>query len=164
MNERAKAFYLGDFLPYRLSVVTNRISRAFAGRYASAFGLSIPEWRVMAVLGSFAPLTANQVAELTAMDKTKVSRAVARLARAGHLKRAANPGDRRSSRLALTAKGRGTHGRIVPLARMLEAELVAALAPGERARLDAALDKLDAWASRAGSHFERRDACAGAEP
>ncbi|MDH3476666.1 MAG: MarR family transcriptional regulator, partial [Rhodospirillales bacterium] len=41
-----EAFDLETFLPYRLSVVTNRVSRAFARRYSAEFGLSVPEWRV----------------------------------------------------------------------------------------------------------------------
>ena len=137
-------FSLEGFLPYRLSIVTNRISQAFARRYSDAFGLAIPEWRVMAVLGSFAPLTANQVCERTAMDKVKVSRAVARLAAAGHLRKAANPADRRSTLLRLTPKGRRTYSKIVPLARDLEAALTSALGDGERDALIAALAKLEA--------------------
>ncbi len=137
-------FSLEGFLPYRLSIVTNRISQAFARRYSDAFGLAIPEWRVMAVLGSFAPLSANQVCERTAMDKVKVSRAVARLAAAGHLRKAANPADRRSTLLRLTPKGRRTYGKIVPLARDLEAALTSALDDGERDALLAALAKLEA--------------------
>ena len=53
-------FDLSDFLPYRLSVVTNRVSQAFARRYADAYGLAIPEWRVMAVLGGHPPLSAGE--------------------------------------------------------------------------------------------------------
>ena len=139
-----QGFSLDAFLPYRLSLVTNRVSQAFARRYSDAFGLAIPEWRVMAVLGGFAPLSANQVCERTAMDKVKVSRAVARLAAAGHLRKAANPADRRSTLLRLTAKGRRTYGKIVPLARDLEAALTSALGNGERDALIAALAKLEA--------------------
>ena len=59
--ETTPAFDLEDFLPYRLSVVTNRVSQAFASRYEAAWGLSIPEWRVLAVVGAFAPLSAAAV-------------------------------------------------------------------------------------------------------
>ena len=138
-----QAFILADFLPYRLSVVTNRISRAFARRYAVAFDLSIPEWRVMAVLGSYAPVTANQVCELTAMDKVKVSRAVARLAAMKRIRRTPSPADQRAALLALSAEGRRIYERIVPLARRLEAELIEGLEPGDRARLMAVLGRLD---------------------
>ena len=65
----AEPFALDGFLPYRLSVVSNRVSRAIAQRYSAEFGLSIPEWRVMAVLGDAAPLSSNAICERTAMDK-----------------------------------------------------------------------------------------------
>ncbi len=70
---------LEDFLPYRLSILSNRVSRAIAARYAKAFDLTIPEWRVIAVLGRRPGLTAKEIAEATEMDKVAVSRAVARL-------------------------------------------------------------------------------------
>lgn len=62
---------LDTFLPYRLSVLANTVSSAFARLYADRFDLTIPEWRVMAVLGSQAPLSAGEVAARTAMDKGK---------------------------------------------------------------------------------------------
>lgn len=148
---KATDFALDEFLPYRLSIVTNRISQALARRYSDAFGLAIPEWRVMAVLGNFAPLTANQLCRRTAMDKVKVSRAVTRLVAAGHVGKQANPADQRSTLLRLTPKGRRVYRRIVPHALELEAALTAALAPGERAALAATLAKLEACVADLGS-------------
>lgn len=137
-----EGFDLERFLPYRLSVVTNRISRAFARRYSEEFGLSIPEWRVVAVVGSFQPLSSNEVCRLTEMDKAKVSRAVTRLVAAGLLKRGADKADQRRIRLAFTRKGRQVYLAIVPRARALEAELTAVLEPGEREILERVLTKL----------------------
>jgi DNA-binding MarR family transcriptional regulator len=136
-------FRLEDFLPYRLSVVTNRISKAFAGLYSREFGLSVPEWRVMAVLGAFAPLSSNEICQLTAMDKAKVSRAVALLDGKRLLSRAPNPRDQRLIRLKLTGKGRRIHDAIVPLARDLEAQITASFRPGERVQLDDLLRRLE---------------------
>src|ERR1700723_39886 len=85
---------LERFLPYRLSVLTNRISTAIARVYARRFDLSVPEWRVMAVLGRFGAMSANAVCDRTAMDKVRVSRAVARLAAADRLARRTDPTDR----------------------------------------------------------------------
>ena len=137
---------LEDFLPYRLSVLTNRISHAIARQYGARFGLSIAEWRVMAVLGRFAPASANEVSERTAMDKVRVSRAVARLKRSGLIVAATDRADRRRSALRLSAPGKRTYRRIVPLALGLEAELIGALTPSERATLDGLLAKLHARA------------------
>ena len=70
---------LERFLPYRLSVLSNRVSQDIARLYSARFNLSITEWRVMAVLGHERGLSANTVAERTAMDKVAVSRAVSAL-------------------------------------------------------------------------------------
>ncbi len=137
-------FHLADFLPYRLSVTTNRVSRAFAARYSREFGISIPEWRVMAVLGEMAPISSNDVCEATAMDKAKVSRALAALLHRGLVKKAPHPDDQRLLRLSLTAKGRRVYAAIVPRARQLEADLMAGLTDPERRQLDRLLDKLQA--------------------
>lgn len=137
-------FRLEAFLPYRLSVTANRMSRAFARAYAERFGLSIPEWRVMAVLGTGGPLTAGAIVERTAMDKVKVSRAVAALEAKGFVVRRPHPEDRRSALLELAAPGMAVFEAIVPLARTLEAELTAVLGPEDRAQLAQLLARLDA--------------------
>jgi DNA-binding MarR family transcriptional regulator len=96
---------LEHFIPYRLSVLANTVSAALAGAYASRFGLTIPQWRVIAVLARVPGLSAADVAERTAMDKVAVSRAVTGLTRAGRVSRALAASDRRRSVLSLTARG-----------------------------------------------------------
>jgi len=138
----APALDLEHFLPYRLSVATNRISQGLAGLYAERFGISITQWRVIAVLGREAGLSANDVAERTAMDKVAVSRAVARLLDEGLLQRTLHTNDRRRSILQLSRKGRGIYAEIVPLALDYERCLLNALDADERTALDRALRKL----------------------
>lgn len=133
---------LDRFLPYRLSVLTNRVSNAIARHYSERFGLSIPEWRVMAVLGQSGGLSAREVAERTAMDKVQVSRAVASLVERKRVQRDGDDDDGRVTRLSLTQRGRAIYDEIVPLALHLEAVLLAALTPGERETLSALLEKL----------------------
>ena len=86
---------LGHFLPYRLSVLSNTVATAIAGAYAQRFALTIPQWRVVAVLARAPGLSAAAVADRTAMDKVAVSRAVAGLIRAGRVRRAVARSDRR---------------------------------------------------------------------
>lgn len=140
------ALELGRFLPYRLSVVSNLVSKAFAQRYETAFGLSIPEWRVMAVLGRYAPASSQDICARTAMDKAKVSRAVTRLVAAGYVTRKDNPLDQRQNILGLSRKGRGVYQQIVPLARAIEREVLDGLSSDEVRQLDRLLDKLHARA------------------
>ncbi|MFT5180425.1 MAG: DNA-binding MarR family transcriptional regulator [Alphaproteobacteria bacterium] len=133
---------LEQFLPYRLSILSNTVSNTIAREYRDLFGLSIPEWRVMAVLGRFGPLSASEACDRTAMDKVTVSRAVARLIGQKLVKREADPQDRRRSILKLTPKGARTHQQIVPIARDRESQLAAALSDQERQNLDGLLEKL----------------------
>lgn len=152
---------LDRFLPYRLSVLANTVSSSIARVYARRFGLSVPEWRVMAVLGMAPPLTAGDIAGRTAMDKVRVSRAVARLLRAGLIDRRIDAGDRRRAFLALSRKGRRVYREIIPLALGAESQLMAALGPEERRQLDALVAKLqaraDALARRGGAGFVGED-------
>jgi DNA-binding MarR family transcriptional regulator len=138
---------LERFLPYRLSVLSNRISTAIARVYVRRFALTVPEWRVMAVLGRFGPMSANAVCERTAMDKVRVSRAVSRLAAAGRLERRTDTADRRRALLKLTPRGRAVYDEIGPLALAVESRLLAQLSPADRADLARLLPKLEAVAT-----------------
>ncbi len=133
---------LEHFLPYRLSILSNTISQTIADDYQSRFDLSVTEWRVMAVLGRYAGLSAREVAERTAMDKVAVSRALARLVGAGRVDRATHDNDKRRSVLSLTEAGWAMHDEVAPMARVREREVLARLDAEERAWLMRILDKL----------------------
>lgn len=145
------SFDLDAFLPYRLSVASNLVSRLFARRYAAEFGLTIAEWRVLAVVGADGVATASAVRARTGMDKAKVSRAVASLLDRRLLRRGAPQADRRLEPLVLTRAGRAAFEAIVPRARALEAELAAGLPARQRAALDAALHHIAARAAALGA-------------
>jgi len=130
---------LENFLPYRLSVLTNLVSTAIAGSYRERFGLSIPAWRVLAVLANSPDLSAAEVAQRTAMDKVAVSRAVRALLNARRVARRVAHADRRRSVLRLTAAGRRVHAAVAPVARAYERSLLQVLPRTERVALDRAL-------------------------
>jgi DNA-binding MarR family transcriptional regulator len=136
---RREKLHLEGFLPYRLSVLSNTVSSAIAAAYFANFGLSIPEWRVMAVLAANPGLSAAEVTARTAMDKVAVSRAVATLLTAGRLQRTTAPADRRRTHLALTAAGTRVYAQVVPMALKYERQLVAPLSKSELATLDRVL-------------------------
>ena len=147
---------LGHFLPYRLSVLSNTVSSALAGAYARRFGLTIPQWRVVAVLARSPGLSAAGVAERTAMDKVAVSRAVTGLARSGRVRRVLAVADRRRSVLTLTARGRAVYRQIVPLALAYERRLLLELSPAERAQFDRLLGRLQKRSSLLGPAGDSR--------
>jgi DNA-binding MarR family transcriptional regulator len=133
---RPAKLHLEKFLPYRLSVLSNTVSSAIAAAYFMNFGLSIPEWRVMAVLAANPGLSAAEVTARTAMDKVAVSRAVNALLAAGRLQRTTAPADRRRTHLALTRAGERVYSRVVPMALQYERNLVAPLSARDLATLD----------------------------
>jgi DNA-binding MarR family transcriptional regulator len=135
-------FKLEEFLPYQLSVTASRVSRLFAKRYADEFGLSISEWRVLAVVGRFGTASPSMVSEWAAMDKVKVSRAAATLVARGLLKQTQDPADGRARLLRLTRKGTTVHQGAIPLARELEAQLSEGLTRSEWSGLQKALLRL----------------------
>jgi DNA-binding MarR family transcriptional regulator len=139
---REGVLVLEAFLPYRLSILSNTVSGRIAKSYAQRFSLTVPEWRVMAVLGRFPGLTAGEVTERTAMDKVQVSRAVARLLKTKRIERRVVDGDRRARHLFLTGEGRSVYSEIVPLALDYERRLASSLNAAERAQLEKLLAKL----------------------
>jgi len=140
---------LEHFLPYRLSVLSNRVSSATARVYSQRFALGVTEWRVMAVLGRYPDLSANEVAHRTAMDKVAVSRAVASLLEAGRVERDTHDDDRRRSVLRLSADGYRIYDQVAPLTLEFERNLLGDMAEAERTLLFRLLDRLDELELRA---------------
>jgi DNA-binding MarR family transcriptional regulator len=138
----ADKLHLEHFVPYRLSVLTNIVSMSIAEAYEREFGLSIPQWRVIAVLARYPDLSAIEVAERTAMDKVAVSRAVQGLLTARRVLRTYDSGDRRRSRLRLSNAGKSVYTRVAPLALRYEKNLLDALSPTDRKALDRLLGRL----------------------
>ena len=133
---------LQSFLPYRLAVLTESVSRGIAQVYAQRFDLSREEWRVLAALGQAGRMKTQAALLTTTLDKMQVSRAVSRLERKGFVEREEDTEDRRNRILRLTAAGRAAYRRIEPMVLARETFLLEALDEEERAALDRALDKL----------------------
>lgn len=136
---KATTLELDRFLPYRLSVLSNIVSTAISGAYEKRFGLTIPEWRVLAVLAMTPDLSAAEVAQRTAMDKVAVSRAVASLLKERRIVRKTARADRRRSLLRLSAAGREVYAQVVPVALAYERDLLAPLSDKDRAVIDRAI-------------------------
>ena len=120
-------FDLTAFLPYQLAVAAARVSRAFGERYRRDFGISIPEWRVLAHLAQSGAVSVREIHARVDMDKSKVSRAAARLEAAGYLAKHGNDADRRLVNLTLTPRGQQLVARIVPIAETYQAEVLVRL-------------------------------------
>ena len=135
-------FSLDDFLPYQLSTASNAVSDLIAREYKSRFGLKIPEWRVMAVLGTRGASTQRHLVEATLMDKVTVNRAVKNLVDRALLERSPNTADGRSHHLMLSGTGRDLYDQIMPTAQAMEKKVMAVLSAQEQAELSAMLEKV----------------------
>lgn len=134
---------LDDFIPYRLSVTSNLVSDSIARAYETLFGLTIPEWRLVAVIAETGGITQQAIGAKTLMDKVTVSRAAIALVGRGLLARRDNPDDRRSHLLELTDAGRDLYAAIAPKALDLERRIFAAFAPDEVAQFVAMLRRIE---------------------
>jgi len=143
---------LEHFLPYRLSVLSNRVSAAIAQVYSERFDLGVTQWRVMAVLARYPGLSASEVAQRTAMDKVAVSRAVAGLIEAGRVQRDTHDDDRRRCVLHLSEDGHRVVDAVAPLALGFESRLLDGMDEAERDLLFRLLDRLDELELAAESH------------
>lgn len=151
-NEVMKSeLILEDFLPYRLSILSNTVSSTIASAYNKRFRLSIPEWRVIAILGRFPGLSAAEVADRTLMDKVAVSRAVAKLIKSGRIDRQFADADRRRSILQLSDEGRKVHDEVAPLALKFEENLLHGLSDEEIQTLNNIMERLLARARLLGT-------------
>jgi DNA-binding MarR family transcriptional regulator len=142
-NSAKKKLRLQDYLPYRLSVAANAVSKLIARAYEDRFDLKIPEWRLIAVLAEEGPLTPQALCERTIMDKVTVTRAAQGLLKRSLLKREPNSSDGRSHRLVLTASGERLYGQIAPLALEYEAQLLAGVDQREIKTLERQLRRLE---------------------
>lgn len=138
---------LEQFLPYRLSRVTNIVSDVIASAYKSLFALTIPEWRVIAVVAEHEGITQQAIGARTRMDKVTVSRAAVALAQRGLVERRPNPEDGRSRLLVLTASGRELYAAIAPKAMAMERDMFASFSAGELTQFNQLLDRIDAIAA-----------------
>ncbi|QYK41917.1 MAG: winged helix-turn-helix transcriptional regulator [Paracoccaceae bacterium] len=99
-------FDLDTFLPYLLNQAAEAASRSFQPVYRDGWGMTRPQWRVLAHVGRSGGMTARDICRASQMEKTMVSRAVAALESRGWLIRARAESDRRAENLTLTAEGR----------------------------------------------------------
>jgi DNA-binding MarR family transcriptional regulator len=141
-EETNKELILEDFLPYKLAILSHTVSSLVAHVYDKRFGLTIPEWRVIAIVGRFPGLSAVEVAERTMMDKVAVSRAVTKLIKSGRIDREFADADRRRSILNLSDQGQQVHDEVAPLALKMEDDLLHGLSADEIHTLNGVIERL----------------------
>jgi len=156
------ALRITDLVSYRLGRVAHLASRGAALRYRREFGVSLMEWRIVALLGGFAPMSLRDVAKEAGLDKGQASRAVSALHARGLVVRDVDSEDARLVSLGLTRAGKTLYRGLMRAAAERNDVLAAALTPAERASFDRALEKL-ARAAQALIRAEREKAMVAEE-
>lgn len=120
-------FHLSSFLPYRLAVLSERVSRRLSVEYQHTHGLGVPEWRVLVHLLRCGAVSVRDIHNCVNLEKPRVSRAVSRLEADGLVQKTPGKGDGRLVAITLTEAGQAALGDIVPAAKAVEARLTAAI-------------------------------------
>lgn len=136
------ALSLKEFIPYRLSIASNAVSKVISTAYGERFAITVPEWRLVAVLHELASASQTELVALTLMDKVAVSRAALTLTTRALVSRKKDADDGRARRLSLTSRGRRLYRRIAPSALKYESELLKAFSEQEIGALRSMLSKL----------------------
>lgn len=136
-----------------LHVAVNRHQRrlraAFAAFLKRHSGLTLPEWRVLAVLAELGRLVQKDIVSATFMEQAQVSKALSRLREAGMVTDSPNPGDGRMRLYRLSAAGRSEVDRLRPVMVTRRDRIDATLPDAERAVFLAALERIAAAAEAA---------------
>lgn len=115
----------------KIAIFANRMSRAASRFYRDRYGIGVVEWRVLMFIGYANETSANRICRETDLDKGAVSRSLNVLARMGIISVKEDGADSRRRNVALTAKGRALHDRVVPVALERQRILLAALSSAE---------------------------------
>jgi len=133
---------LERFMPYRLSILSNRISGIIAETYKDKFALSITEWRIMAVLGEYPGASADEVSIKIQIEKSIVSRALQKLLARNLVNREVDDSDRRRQNLKLTKTGTDIYQQVVPVSYDYEDKLQECFNEKERIVFNRLVDRL----------------------
>ena len=132
-----------ELLSYRLHQVANLLSRGAEMRYRREFGVSLWEWRTVALLGgALEPQSLNELARAAGMDKSQMSRVVSGLTGKRMVRRETDAQDARGIRLSLTAAGKKLYRRLIRAAAERNSAFLGCLSAKERACLEQAMSKL----------------------
>ena len=134
---------LNDFLPYQLSVLSLKISKGIAEHYQDQFGINISEWRVLVLLYKNPDITAKMIAELSQMDKVRISRTVKSLLQKDYIKQSQHPLDARAKVYELNKRGQYLMRAVIPDALRYEERLLSQLSEPEREQLSHLIGKFN---------------------
>lgn len=142
-SEDREKLELARFIPYRLAALASKVVDSCADMYSRQFGVTIAQWRVLAVLAEHDTLHSKAIGEIASMDKSKVSRAVQQMEDRQLLVRQKDPSDNRASFLSLTEAGYDLYFQIVPQVKQWEEEFMSGVDESEQENVLKFIDQLE---------------------
>jgi DNA-binding MarR family transcriptional regulator len=142
---------LGAFLPYRLSVLAQRLSRDIEERQRRQHKLAMKDWKVMQIMAVHGELLPADIRRMGTQNKAQISRALKCLLDRGLVVKQPRPDDSRTFGVSLTEAGWAVYEAMVPRMRQRQEEILGGLSAAEAKELRRLLDRLDeSLARRAG--------------
>jgi DNA-binding MarR family transcriptional regulator len=135
------AFALEDHVFYLFTQIFGRRNRDLTQKL-KPFRITVPKWRVLAVLSERPNCTMNRLAELTTVDRTTLTRTVDQMAEARLVERRADPRDGRSVHLNLTPRGAAAFRLVLPSVIEQNERAMRGLSSAERAALRRTLHRM----------------------
>jgi DNA-binding MarR family transcriptional regulator len=136
-------YSIEDWLPYRLWRLSRTAGDTLEAYYSETFGLDGSDWRTLASLANYAPISAKALADILDINQVQMTRALTRLQELGLLSRRTDKNDKRKVVLQLNRKGNEIYLKIAPRARKLEDQIYSIFSDRERRQFDALLGRLE---------------------
>ena len=128
-----------DHLPYRMLILSRMIDRETQRDLQEKFGLSLAEWRLLAMSHALGPCSAAQIGTAGQIDRAEISRALGKLEAAGLLERSPDPDHGKRQILSVTRKGEQVHTRVAEERRTYFRTITADLSDDERELIETAM-------------------------
>jgi len=143
LGARGEKLPLNAFPSFLILRLAAAIQREVMPRYTRKFGVSLPEWRLLAQLAvAPRPMQFFELVARSTMDKALVSRALQKLVDNRLALAVANPEHGRQLLVSSTRAGKELYARVLPAARGEQAALLSNLTDDERIMFHAVLLKL----------------------
>jgi DNA-binding MarR family transcriptional regulator len=150
LGDHGSHLHIGHFLTFQLIRLANAAKSNVTRRYLADFGLSVPEWRLLAMTIRFQPVRFSELVANSSMDKGQASRTLHAMIKRGYIaSKSTAPGSRKAGDtaavpviLTVARKGRALYKAVLPVAQRNQARLLEKLTRDERRTLYSVLSKL----------------------
>jgi|LakMenEpi03Aug12_release.lakeMendotaPanAssembly.Ray.scaffolds.fasta_scaffold129052_1 DNA-binding MarR family transcriptional regulator len=142
MIDKTNANHLESLVSFRLRLLANLYTKASASAYERGFGLTLNEWRVIALLSAGGKLSISRLADQAQFDRGLTTRVIATLIKHQFVKKERDTQDGRGEIASLTVQGQALVSEVTPLATQRNEELLSCLTKNERAIFEGILNKL----------------------